>query len=589
MTQQHEKISENKTAVTAAYNGGGTTAAQLKNNREYPVVQQKLAEKRITQQASFTPVQRKANNTGLPDNLKSGMENLSGHSMDDVKVHYNSDKPQQLNAHAYAQGSNIHIASGQEKHLPHEAWHVVQQKQGRVKPTLQMKGKVNVNDDSGLEKEADVMGNKALNIQLKKEIKQPNTLKTVNNNGSSSVRQLKSEQTTDYGKFIADPYRIIPATAPVSGANIELKFEPNEKVEGRIGLVQTVKRDLYTVDGKHATKDSDFGLMKGQVLEGENKGWRVDQLPFGETKGVLGYGKKKFLQTTSPVAYGFANYHSGHEALPEKLSDTPNPKDTLPSHGYKGNKTQTGYRKNNTIIPAILEDTPNHPKNGGSKFLAETAAIILDGPMQKTYLGSIEWGYEAAVGKSAQLLPAAINLKSMGIPSPRFMEAALAWNRVEKIKDPYNGIEHLIIPLPVQYAGFKKAKDLPSLIEIINEFLQSNHDAPDTNLVAKQLLTMAESEGLHAHNQIQTGIPQSIKKVEDVLKMPLGFLGFISGMPTAKLVFSLNQKLESLKTERERAQKYLTELEPLFVKLEPITKKTYTDKALDEKNSNSQI
>ncbi len=112
-------------------------------------------------------LQRKVNNTGLPENLKSGIENLSGHSMDDVKVHYNSNKPAQLNAHAYAQGTNIHIASGQEKHLPHEAWHVVQQKQGRVKPTLQMKGKVNVNDDKGLENEADVMGAKALQMKSK--------------------------------------------------------------------------------------------------------------------------------------------------------------------------------------------------------------------------------------------------------------------------------------------------------------------------------------------------------------------------------------------------------------------------------------
>ncbi|HET6991337.1 MAG TPA: DUF4157 domain-containing protein, partial [Bacteroidia bacterium] len=111
-------------------------------------------------------IQKKENNTGLPDNLKSGIENLSGISMNDVKVHYNSSQPAQLNAHAYAQGTDIHLASGQEKHLPHEAWHVVQQKQGRVKPTTQMKGKVNVNDDKGLEKEADVMGAKAL-IQKK--------------------------------------------------------------------------------------------------------------------------------------------------------------------------------------------------------------------------------------------------------------------------------------------------------------------------------------------------------------------------------------------------------------------------------------
>ncbi|MES2004825.1 MAG: DUF4157 domain-containing protein [Bacteroidota bacterium] len=82
--------------------------------------------------------------------------------MNDVKVHYNSDKPKQLKALAYAQGTDIHVAPGQEKHLPHEAWHVAQQKQGRVQPTLQMKEGVPVNDDPGLEKEADDMGAKAI-------------------------------------------------------------------------------------------------------------------------------------------------------------------------------------------------------------------------------------------------------------------------------------------------------------------------------------------------------------------------------------------------------------------------------------------
>ena len=111
------------------------------------------------------PFQLKKNNSGLPDNLRSGVENLSGLPMDDVKVHYNSDKPAQLNAHAYAQGTDIHLASGQEKHLPHEAWHVVQQKQGRVQPTMMMKAKVPINDDRGLEKEADIMGARALQMK----------------------------------------------------------------------------------------------------------------------------------------------------------------------------------------------------------------------------------------------------------------------------------------------------------------------------------------------------------------------------------------------------------------------------------------
>ncbi|WP_337966033.1 DUF4157 domain-containing protein [uncultured Flavobacterium sp.] len=187
MTQQHEKILENKIASTVPDKGAGATAVQLKNNREYSVVQRKLADRSSLQQASLMPVQRKVNQTGLPDNLKSGIENLSGHSMDDVKVHYNSNKPEQLNAHAYAQGTDIHIASGQEKHLPHEAWHVVQQKQGRVKPTLQMKGRVNVNDDAGLEKEADVMGAKALQTKAKE-----NNLKSQNKNYSVDQKSLRN-------------------------------------------------------------------------------------------------------------------------------------------------------------------------------------------------------------------------------------------------------------------------------------------------------------------------------------------------------------------------------------------------------------
>lgn len=114
--------------------------------------------------------QNKQNLTGMPDNLKSGIENISGYSLDDVKVHYNSNKPAQLQAFAYAQGSEIHIGPGQEKHLPHEAWHVVQQKQGRVRPTLQMKQGFAVNDEQGLEHEASVMGSKALQFGNEKHI-----------------------------------------------------------------------------------------------------------------------------------------------------------------------------------------------------------------------------------------------------------------------------------------------------------------------------------------------------------------------------------------------------------------------------------
>jgi hypothetical protein len=111
--------------------------------------------------ASTRAAQFKPNDTGLPDRLKTGIETLSGISIDDVRVHYHSPRPAQLHAAAFAQGSDIHIAPGQERHLGHEAWHVVQQKQGRVRPSLHAKDGVAINNDASLETEADAMGDRA--------------------------------------------------------------------------------------------------------------------------------------------------------------------------------------------------------------------------------------------------------------------------------------------------------------------------------------------------------------------------------------------------------------------------------------------
>jgi hypothetical protein len=134
-------------------------AATMNNSSRMVAQQQKSA-------ALFGPTPQRipapaSSQDRLPDQLKAGVESLSGMSMDHVKVHYNSPQPAQLNAHAYARGSDIHIAPGQERHLPHEAWHVVQQAQDRVKPTTQAKG-IEINDRAGLESEADIMGEKAL-------------------------------------------------------------------------------------------------------------------------------------------------------------------------------------------------------------------------------------------------------------------------------------------------------------------------------------------------------------------------------------------------------------------------------------------
>ncbi len=115
---------------------------------------------------AYPPVEKqvapKPNLTGMPDKLKDGVESLSGIDMSYVRVYSNSDKPAKLRAQAYTQGCEIYLGPGQEKHLPHEAWHVVQQRRGIVKPTIQTKTGIRLNDNPLLEEEADRMGGKAL-------------------------------------------------------------------------------------------------------------------------------------------------------------------------------------------------------------------------------------------------------------------------------------------------------------------------------------------------------------------------------------------------------------------------------------------
>ena len=116
--------------------------------------ERKQPPKDTLQKKEFVKTPVYSNQTGIPNNMKARFENLSGFSFDDVRVHYNSDKPAQLQALAYTQGNHVYIGPGQEKHLGHELGHVVQQKQGIVKPVSYV-GSVPVNTDSLLEKNAD--------------------------------------------------------------------------------------------------------------------------------------------------------------------------------------------------------------------------------------------------------------------------------------------------------------------------------------------------------------------------------------------------------------------------------------------------
>lgn len=110
----------------------------------------------VIQRAGEQPKQQGPNLTGIPTQMKMDLERRSGLSFDDVRVHYNSDKPIRIGALAYTQGTQVYMGPGQERHLGHELGHVVQQKSFCIPPTSWINGQP-VNESPALECQAGIL------------------------------------------------------------------------------------------------------------------------------------------------------------------------------------------------------------------------------------------------------------------------------------------------------------------------------------------------------------------------------------------------------------------------------------------------
>lgn len=98
------------------------------------------------------------NATGIPTQLKRRIEQSTSLKLDDVKVHYRSERPAALDALAYTQGTQVYLGPGQERHLPHELGHVIQQKFGMVRADSRHESGAPLNTDQTLERQADRIG-----------------------------------------------------------------------------------------------------------------------------------------------------------------------------------------------------------------------------------------------------------------------------------------------------------------------------------------------------------------------------------------------------------------------------------------------
>ena len=271
---KHTKKEKQSSVNSKSHNGSDQSYDhQHETESENKIRSYQLKADKQNENSSLSAIQKKSNgkSTGLPEGLRSGVESLSGKDMSDVNVHYNSDKPQKIGALAYAQGTNIHVGKGQERHLPHEAWHVVQQKQGRVKPTIQKKGNIPVNDDTSLEKEADLMGDEA--NELGDQVSDDTPLATKNPIQKVVQRIVNEEDEQELE--IPDAEKILSKQSNLSGNENDSEDSAEDESSGSIEiksetLVLSGQKGLYAKISSFFGKETSFGELQNLIKDYEN-------------------------------------------------------------------------------------------------------------------------------------------------------------------------------------------------------------------------------------------------------------------------------------------------------------------------------
>lgn len=103
------------------------------------------------------------------------------------------------------------------------------------------------------------------------------------------------------------------------------------------------------------------------------------------------------------------------------------------------------------VKDATLIDTPHGTTqfDGQERELSfETTALVLDGPMANTYLGSVAWGCKVNRAGVVSLDPDPISVVRAGAPTSQFMAAAGVWNAA-RFTDPSTRTVHDTVDLPL--------------------------------------------------------------------------------------------------------------------------------------------
>lgn len=352
-------------------------------------------------QKKETVQRRPANKTGMPDSLKSGIEALSGMSMDSVRVHYNSSEPARLGALAYTMGNDIHISSGMERHLPHEAWHVVQQMRGIVRPTVNIDGTA-VNDEPSLEREAEVMGSRAA------QMKTAQCSGLVENMGGRVAQRYTLPENR---KFSSVNRRLFqPADGDGLGDTETLTVEDDE---GQQTTVQTQRDHIIPMNTIRKFADEIFSSSQNPPAQNpaENPNTPADEWLKKATENFLtrgdGFATKEEKSKSSfyleNVGSGF--YQTNIQSKMDNYIDSSNAE----AQGLNESNCFDILLKAISWMPGNIFMAP-HPKEGdmGAGFDI-TARTVMDGEKYKKYKETYEHMSKFISARDKRVPEAAVN------------------------------------------------------------------------------------------------------------------------------------------------------------------------------------
>lgn len=390
--------------------------------------------------------------TPLPEETRHRMESRFGADFSGVRVHADRASgavADALGADALATGRALFFGAGRyrpgtpagDRLLAHELAHVVQQRAGGDGAGARALGRPGDAAERGADRAADAVARG----QAAGEV------------GSAPAGVVQRAVSTSGGEWDTVGYaaRNVGAGAGKGvGADITVHFTPNDLVEAdTIGLVQSVKTLRASTRGG-SVDDPSYTDPTNQAVSlqpGEGDvGRAIDQIAT-----VPG----KTLPQTSPL-YAVGNRQVPDPADATKTIDTvsvtltdvaPDPANHWGQHGAH-TRTAGVF---NPPVDATLEDHPSRTLAfAGQEWRQsfEVAALVLDGPMAGTYLGSIAWGWQVDSTETATVTPSPISVVRAGAPSSEFMAAARKWNQAT-FTDTATGKTYDSVDLPITFAG----------------------------------------------------------------------------------------------------------------------------------------